>query len=66
MIGVLVTGAAGFIGSHYRPFLRRTLGVDGSSVTSVTVLDKLTYPGNRDYLAPVAGGPRLHFVEATS
>ncbi|MPZ26546.1 MAG: dTDP-glucose 4,6-dehydratase [Micromonosporaceae bacterium] len=56
---VLVTGGAGFIGSHYV----RTLLTDPSSdVTRVTVLDKLTYAGNRANLDPVAGEPRLRLV----
>jgi dTDP-glucose 4,6-dehydratase len=61
LVRTLVTGGAGFIGSQYV----RTLlggGFAPSSVTSVTVLDKLTYSGNRDNLAPVAGDPRLTFV----
>ncbi|GGK26506.1 dTDP-glucose 4,6-dehydratase [Streptomyces camponoticapitis] len=56
----LVTGGAGFIGSHYV----RTLldgGYPGSEGTEVTVLDKLTYAGNRDNLP--AAHPRLTFVE---
>lgn len=59
----LVTGGAGFIGSH---FVRCLLG--GSydkayrDVTGVTVLDHLTYAGNRANLAPVADDPRLRFV----
>src|ERR1700691_5944143 len=51
---ILVTGAAGFIGSHYV----RTLlsgGYAGSPGTEVTVLDKLTYAGNLANLDPVAG-----------
>src|SRR5688572_19825897 len=61
---LLVTGAAGFIGSHYvRSLLSGQDGVDGSSVTAVTVLDKLTYSGNRANLAPVEADPRLRFVE---
>jgi dTDP-glucose 4,6-dehydratase len=61
---LLVTGAAGFIGSHYvRSLLSGRDGVDGSSVAAVTVLDKLTYSGNRANLAPVEGDSRLRFVE---
>ncbi|WP_329378935.1 dTDP-glucose 4,6-dehydratase [Streptomyces sp. NBC_01716] len=55
----LVTGGAGFIGSHYV----RTLlegGYPGSEGTEVTVLDRLTYAGNRDNLP--AAHPRLTFV----
>ncbi len=51
---LLVTGGAGFIGSA---FVREALGRrDG---TRVTVLDKLTYAGNRANLAPVEADPEL-------
>ena len=51
---ILVTGAAGFIGSHYvRTML--TGGYAGYEDASVTVLDKLTYAGNLANLEPVAG-----------
>ena len=58
---ILVTGGAGFIGSHYV----RTLlsgAYPGFEHAHVTVLDKLTYAGNRANLDPVAGSPRLNFV----
>ncbi|SDC06083.1 dTDP-glucose 4,6-dehydratase [Geodermatophilus telluris] len=59
---VLVTGGAGFIGSHYvRTML--TGGYPGYEDAEVTVFDKLTYAGNRANLAPVAGSPRLRFVQ---
>ncbi|RKE21280.1 dTDP-glucose 4,6-dehydratase [Streptomyces sp. TLI_171] len=57
---ILVTGGAGFIGSHYV----RTLldgGYPGYEDARVTVLDKLTYAGNRDNLP--AAHPRLDFVQ---
>ena len=59
---ILVTGGAGFIGSHY---VRRVLGDawGGPRPDRVTVLDKLTYAGNLANLAPVADDPRLRFVE---
>jgi dTDP-glucose 4,6-dehydratase len=56
---ILVTGGAGFIGSHYV----RTLvsgGYPGYTDSAVTVLDKLTYAGNLANLAPVQG--RFAFV----
>ena len=56
-----VTGAAGFIGSH---FVRQLLaGEYGPDVTSVTVYDKLTYAGNLENLATVADDPRYKFVK---
>jgi dTDP-glucose 4,6-dehydratase len=60
---LLVTGAAGFIGSHYvRSILGGGEGAD-PAVSAVTVLDKLTYSGNRANLDPVAGDPRFQFVQ---
>ncbi len=58
---LLVTGGAGFIGSHYV----RTLlsgGYPGYEDAEVTVYDKLTYAGNLANLAPVADSPRYRFV----
>jgi dTDP-glucose 4,6-dehydratase len=58
----LVTGGAGFIGSHYvRSVLQGAWGLEAPE--SVTVLDKLTYAGNLANLAPVRDDPRLTFVE---
>lgn len=58
---VLVTGGAGFIGSHY---VRQALtGAYPSLVgAEVTVLDKLTYAGSEANLAPVADNTGLRFV----
>jgi dTDP-glucose 4,6-dehydratase len=54
---LLVTGGAGFIGSA---FVRNLLSTDPDA--RVTVLDKLTYAGNLDNLAPVEDDPRFRFV----
>jgi dTDP-glucose 4,6-dehydratase len=62
---VLVTGGAGFIGSHYVRTLLTGGWADpaaGVDPTRVTVLDKLTYAGNRANLGPVSGDPRLRLV----
>ncbi|MFG2127292.1 dTDP-glucose 4,6-dehydratase [Streptomyces sp. NPDC048751] len=54
-MNVLVTGAAGFIGSAY---VRTLLAADDA--VRVTVLDRLTYAGSTDNLP--LGHPRLEFV----
>ena len=54
---LLVTGGAGFIGSA---FARRIL--ERHDDVRVTVLDKLTYAGNRANLGPLEGDPRFTFV----
>ena len=53
---VLVTGGAGFIGSH---FARRA----AQAGDDVVVLDKLTYAGNLESLSDVASNPRYAFVQ---
>ncbi len=54
---ILVTGGAGFIGSH---FVRHVLQKYPSY--SVINLDKLTYAGNLDNLRDVEADPRYRFV----
>lgn len=58
---VLVTGGAGFIGSHY---VRQALTGAYPSLedAEIVVIDKLTYAGSETNLAPVAGNARLRFV----
>lgn len=59
---VLVTGGAGFIGSHY---VRKALGGAYASLAEaeIVVLDKLTYAGNAANLAPVMDDERMRFVK---
>jgi dTDP-glucose 4,6-dehydratase len=59
---LLVTGGAGFIGSHYvRSVLTGAWG--GPVPEQVVVLDKFTYAGNIENLAPVIDDARLRVVE---
>jgi dTDP-glucose 4,6-dehydratase len=55
---ILVTGGAGFIGSH---FVKRLLAAD--DVAGVTVLDALTYAGHRENLGEAFLSSKLQFVE---
>jgi len=54
---VLISGGAGFIGSAV---IRQM--IHGTEATVVNV-DKLTYAGNLESLAEVAGSPRYHFEQ---
>ncbi|MFE1251800.1 dTDP-glucose 4,6-dehydratase [Streptomyces sp. NPDC058735] len=56
---ILVTGGAGFIGSHY---VRTLLGPLGPDDVTVTVLDAFTYAANPANLEPVAGSGRYRLV----
>ena len=55
---ILVTGCCGFIGAN---FVRLELETDPD--ISITNLDALTYAGNPDNLADLAGNPRYRFVQ---
>ncbi|WP_171166142.1 dTDP-glucose 4,6-dehydratase [Streptomyces sp. I05A-00742] len=57
---ILVTGGAGFIGSHY---VRTLLSADGPGRPRVTVLDKLTYAGVPANLDPVRRSDRFRFIQ---
>ncbi len=56
---LLVTGAAGFIGSN---FVRMIAKGELSGISSVLVLDKLTYAGSRENLASASNFSNYHFV----
>ena len=58
MAKVLITGGAGFIGSHYA-----RLALKEHDDWEVTVLDKLTYAGNLDNLKDIESHSRYSFVK---
>ena len=57
---VLVTGGAGFIGSN---FVEMALTDQFQEISSVLVLDKLTYAGKLSNLSGVANNPNFEFVQ---
>jgi dTDP-glucose 4,6-dehydratase len=56
---VLVTGGAGFIGSN---FVEMALTDQFQEISSVLVLDKLTYAGKLSNLSSVANNPNFAFI----
>ncbi|AEV84576.1 spore coat protein [Actinoplanes sp. SE50] len=59
---ILVTGGAGFIGSHFVTSLISGDIATPQPVTQVTVVDKLGYGGNLRNLAEASADPRFSFV----
>ena len=57
---LLVTGAAGFIGSNFVHYWRRTNADD-----VIVVLDALTYAGNKANLAELENDPQYIFVQGS-
>lgn len=57
---ILVTGGAGFIGST---FVEMAMTDQFSEISSVIVLDKLTYAGKISNLATVKNNPNFEFVQ---
>ena len=60
MKNVLVTGAAGFIGSNFVHYW-----LDKYPQHKVTILDALTYAGNKHNLADIIHNLNLSFVEGS-
>jgi len=58
----LVAGGAGFIGSAFIRMLLGSPPAGSSRECAVLNLDKLTYAGNPENLAPIASDPRYRFV----
>jgi dTDP-glucose 4,6-dehydratase len=61
-MNVLITGGAGFIGSRFAEMLVNEEIVNPFS--SIIVLDKLTYSGNKANLDGIMASPRFQFEEA--
>jgi dTDP-glucose 4,6-dehydratase len=55
---ILITGGAGFIGSNFARYYYNTY-----PNAKITVLDKLTYAGNRDNILDLESDPRFKFVQ---
>ncbi len=55
---ILITGGAGFIGSNFARYYYNTY-----PNAKITVLDKLTYAGNRDNIQDLEADPRFKFVQ---
>lgn len=60
MTSLLVTGGAGFIGSH---FVEEVLDTQGDSFELVVVLDLLTYSGLESNLESFVNQPKFRFVQ---
>ena len=59
---LLVTGGTGFIGSHFTRYALRVMRAGTGDALWVTVLDLLTYAGDRGRLVDVEREPRFAFV----
>ena len=59
MMKMLITGGAGFIGSNFIFYMRKT-----HPDYDLVCIDKLTYAGNLETLASVMDDPKFHFIRA--
>lgn len=60
MSSLLITGGAGFIGTNFVRYWSKANPGD-----AITVLDALTYAGNKNNLATFLGEPKFKFVEGS-
>ena len=58
---LLITGGAGFIGSHFTKMVAS--GQLGLEITEITVLDKLTYAGKLENFSPCEPGKNFKFIQ---
>ena len=58
-MNILVTGGAGFIGSHFCKFLLKKV-----SFKKLTIVDKLTYAGIEANLADIIKHPKVSFIKS--
>ena len=57
---ILVTGGAGFIGSHFARLLARQ---EASGIESIVILDKLTYAGRKENLTDILIKENVEFIQ---